>query len=281
MVAHEKLKILVPVDGSYPGTTTLRAITPLIRSNPVECTLLHVAETGEAPEEIRENLREHREALEDLGVDVRVFFAAGRPAGEILRLGEGGEFDLIAMPTHGRKGMDRLLMGSVAEEVVRSAPVPTLLWRQGLDASAWDHIVVALNGAPGAEEVLEDVTFLARRMGAKVHLVQVGLNLLRSNAYRGVPLEFPAPEPTGYLEEVAGKLAAEGIAVTTEHRAGMAAMEIAHYAREIDAGLICMTTEGRRETLPGLDRSVAAEVIRQAPCPVYVRRMHRHACRKA
>jgi nucleotide-binding universal stress UspA family protein len=47
----------------------------------------------------------------------------------------------------------------------------------------------------------------------------------------------------------------------------------------MDAGLICMTTEGRPEELPGLDRSVAAEVIRSAPCPVYVRRMSRAPAR--
>ncbi len=44
-------------------------------------------------------------------------------------------------------------------------------------------------------------------------------------------------------------------------------------AEEIDAGLICMTTEGRPEQAPGLDRSVAVEVMQSAPCPVYIRPM--------
>jgi len=131
----------------------------------------------------------------------------------------------------------------------------------------------------GAEEVLDDVRRLARRMNATVHLLRVGLNLLRSNAYRGVHLEVPAGESSSYLEEVAAKLMADGIRITTDQRSGRAAAEIAEFAREVDAGLICMTTQGKQEELPGLDRSVAAEVIRQAPCPVYVRRMTGSACR--
>jgi nucleotide-binding universal stress UspA family protein len=95
-----------------------------------------------------------------------------------------------------------------------------------------------------------------------------------------VPLEDPEQEPTCYLENVAERLVAEGIRVVTDRRSGLAATEIAMFAQEIEAGLICMTTEGRPEEMPGLNRSVAAEVIRQSPCPVYIRRMTHSSCGK-
>jgi nucleotide-binding universal stress UspA family protein len=209
-------------------------------------------------------------------VETRIRIVSGRPAEEIVRQALVGGFDLIAMATHGRTGLDRVVMGSVAEEVVRSSPVPTLLCKSGVRIGAWDRIVVALDGTPGSEEVLGDVVRLARSLPASVHLLQVGLGLLLSDGYRGVPFHYPAAQ-RGYLETVAARLLAQGVPAVPERRQGMAGIEIASLAAELDAGLICMTTEGRPEQLPGMDRSVAAEVIRSAPCPVYVRRMSRVA----
>src|SRR5579862_1689 len=279
MSEHPMLNVLLPLDGSIPGDTSLMAIHPLIRSGPVKCTLLHVAECEDPPKSLMTGFQRHREVLESLGVPTQVRIVSGKPSEEILRQTAGGEFDLVAMSTHGRRGMDRVLMGSVAEEVVRRSTVPTLLCRMGTFAPNWERIVVALSGLAGAEEVLEDVVGLARRLGASVHLLTVGLNLLRSNSYRGVSFEVPEDESSTYLDSVASRLLAAGIRVTADRRSGFAADQIACFAKELEAGLICMTTEGRPEEMPGLDHSVAAEVIRQAPCPVYVRRMSAASCR--
>jgi len=279
MAAHKKLRVLIPLDGTNPGQSALEAMPPLARTGPVECTLLHVAESAETAHGPEAWLSPHREALESLGIPTRVRIVTGNPSEEILRQASGGEIDLVAMSTHGRQGMDRVLMGSVAEEVFRSSSVPTLLCRRGFRVPAWEHIVVALSGLTEAEEVLDDVLVLARRLGSTVHLVQVGLNLLRSNAYRGVAFNVPAEESPRYLDDIAARFTGEGIPVTTDHRCGMAAIEIARFAKELKAGLICLTTHGYPEEMPGLDRSVAAEVIRQAPCPVYVRRMTPSPCR--
>jgi nucleotide-binding universal stress UspA family protein len=54
----------------------------------------------------------------------------GIPADEIIRLAKAEHADLIVMGTHGRSGLRRLLMGSVAEEVVRKSPVPVLTLRE-------------------------------------------------------------------------------------------------------------------------------------------------------
>src|SRR5213078_1271446 len=147
-------------------------------------------------------------------------------------------------------GFERVVMGSVAEEVVRCSPVPTLLCKSATRTGAWDRIVVALDGTPGSEEVLGDVVRLARSLPATVHLLQVGLGLLLSDAYRGLSFHYPAGEPA-YLESVAARLLSQGVTAVSERRQGMAAVEIASVAKELDAGLICMTTEGRPEQLPG------------------------------
>lgn len=273
MNAIEKTRLLIPLDGSAMGESALLAIHPLIRSGKVESTLLHVVETSSGAEKAEARLESRRQALEKEQVSTRVRIVSGRPAEQILRVAETGSFDLVAMATHGRTGMQRVLMGSVAEEVARSSPVPTLLCRSGTRLGEWERIVVALDGSAGSEEILGDVARLARSVGAEVHLLRVGLGLLRGDGYRGVSYQFAAENPTSYLSELALRLSSTGIPVVVDRREGIAGVEIALLARELDAGLICMTTEGRAEQVPGLDRSVAAEVIRSAPCPVYVRRM--------
>jgi len=247
-------RVLIPLDGSPIGDTVLISIYPLVHARKIEVTLLHVAKPSEpADSEVREKLEVHREALQGNGIPTRVRLASGHPAEEILRQAAIGEFDLIAMATHGRSGMDRVLMGSVAEEVVRSSPIPTLLCKSRDRAGNWERIVVALDGTPGSEEILADAVRLARTLGSTLHLLQVGLSLLRTDSYRGVSFHTAEEDPTAYLDETAARLMAE--------------------AQQLEAGLICMATEGRPEIIPGLTRSVAAEVIQSAPCPVYVRRM--------
>lgn len=280
MVAREKLRVLVPLDGSDPGQSALRAIYPLLRSGPVECTLLHVTAPGERSEGLEAHLNTHREALECLHVPTRIRFASGNPSEEILRLSGSGDYDLVAMSTHGRRGMDHVEIGSVAEDVVRSSKVPTVLCRKGTPAATWDRIVVALDGMPEAEGILEDVELLAPRLNATVHLLQVGLSRVPANSFRGVRFDVPDSPPTAYLDTVAARLMKAGIRVVTEHGSGFAAKEIVLISKDLGAGLICMTTRGLPEEPTGIGRSVAAEVIRQASCPVYVRHRSGAACNR-
>jgi nucleotide-binding universal stress UspA family protein len=64
------------------------------------------------------------------GVEATCAVRSGRPADQILAAARESHADLIAMATHGRTGVGRLLFGSVAEEVLRHAPVPVFMIRQ-------------------------------------------------------------------------------------------------------------------------------------------------------
>jgi len=273
MITEEKTRILIPLDGSEAGEAVLPALYPLIRAHRVESTLFHAAETPEEAATAQVYLEKRRKILESQGVATRILIGSGSPVEEILSQAETGGYDVIAMATHGRTGLDRVLMGSVAEEVVRRSRLPVLLSRNGAPMGNWGRILVALDGTPGSEEILTSVATLARNLRATVYLVKVGLSLLTADGYRGVTLSQEAEETGPYLEEIAMQLISQGIPTLTEEREGMAGVEIPRMARQIEAGLICMMTEGRPETVPGLDRSIAAAVIRTAPCPVYVRRM--------
>jgi nucleotide-binding universal stress UspA family protein len=270
---HETMKVLIPVDGSETSEAILPALRPLTGSHRIESTLMQVLSSPDDEEKGTARLWTLKETLQSEGTSPRIQTVCGEPAAQIVATAAHGRYDLIAMGTHGRTGLDRLQMGSVAEEVVRTSRVPVLLARPHVRVGSWDRILVALDGTPGAEEVLGDVARLARALQAQVHLVRVNLSLMMVNSYRGVTFDSAKADTLGYLNGVADQLRDQGITATAENFEGRPGVEIPLAAKSIDAGLICMTTHGRPEEVPGLGKSVACEVIRSAPCPVYVRHM--------
>ncbi|HZL88792.1 MAG TPA: universal stress protein [Pirellulaceae bacterium] len=135
-------KILVPTDFSEGSEMALDWATVLARDTGATLLLLHVEaiplttgggefmylDTRPPTAELAERLE--RVAPKDPGVPVVRRLLTGDPASAILRTAEEEDVELIVMGTHGRRGITRLLMGSVAEEVVRKAPCPVLTVKQ-------------------------------------------------------------------------------------------------------------------------------------------------------
>jgi nucleotide-binding universal stress UspA family protein len=131
-------KILFPVDFSTHGKQALEAAVSLARDRSAELVLLHVEEPPMAygggefyyglPEPSHETLQRmlNEVAVSDPEIPVTRHLVTGSPGAAIVRFAKEQGIDLIVMPTHGRTGLARLLMGSVAEEVVRKAPCPVL-----------------------------------------------------------------------------------------------------------------------------------------------------------
>jgi nucleotide-binding universal stress UspA family protein len=78
--------------------------------------------------------------------------------------------------------------------------------------------------------------------------------------------------PLPYLERVRARLASEGVDATVAALEGRAGFQILRYAQENNASLLCMTTHGRSGLARIVLGSIADEVLRQAPCPVLLRR---------
>ncbi len=140
-------RVLVPVDGSGVAESILPFILEITRPPELDVILLHV--NGIIPPMAIEGTRyfgvddveaRRKEAktylgtlgteLRSLGVRVHTRVRHGKPEDEILAAARDENADLIAMATHGRTGPARLLWGSVAEGVVRRAPVPVFLVRR-------------------------------------------------------------------------------------------------------------------------------------------------------
>jgi nucleotide-binding universal stress UspA family protein len=86
--------------------------------------------------ELTDDLAEELGCLRDANFEVSLSVHFGDPAREISQLVKDENFDLVVMATHGRSGLRRVLMGSVAETVLRSAKVPVLTLRPVAVAAA-------------------------------------------------------------------------------------------------------------------------------------------------
>jgi nucleotide-binding universal stress UspA family protein len=149
--------ILVPIDGSPESS---RALAFAVEEWPeAAVTLLHVIDpveagysaTGGIPsgaEQWYENATAQAEELfervgDDFGREFTTEIEVGRPASTIVEFAEEGRFDHVVMGSHGRQGVSRILLGSVAESVVRNSPVPVTVVRNVL--AEGDHA----GGDPG------------------------------------------------------------------------------------------------------------------------------------
>jgi nucleotide-binding universal stress UspA family protein len=265
------LRILAALDGTPGAETILAALMPLARAADLHLTLFRVAEDDAEAGAARDYLTRLQGALALHRISARVEVATGEPGPVLLlRLGSG-DFDFGAMTTHGRRGLDRILMGSVAETVVRSAGIPIFINRPDAKIGDWKKIIVALDGSKEAEAALEDAGRLARRTGSTLILVNVAEPFLAAPGLQYAYGAVTIPDMKPYLADVRHRLAAEGFTVEVKSLLGPPGPVIAAYAGEIGAGLIAMTTLGRGGIRRLLMGSVAESLFRTAPCPILVR----------
>ncbi len=145
-MAHHWTKICCPVDFSDSAREALAQAADIAAHGSARLAILHVYEraalaAGEVlvtdPDledrlvhEVNQQLERYRIEAERVAPGrVSVEATAGTPTSEIVRFVERGGFDLIVMGTHGRTGLKRALLGSVAESVVRHAPCSVLVVR--------------------------------------------------------------------------------------------------------------------------------------------------------
>ena len=122
-------RVLVPLDGSPLAEAALPSAVDLARALEAELVLFHAAESDAVSDEILEYLEGAAAPLRSDGSAVRARSLVGPPAATILRMAREEGAQAIAMATHGRGGLGRVIAGSVATAVVRDAPAPVLAFR--------------------------------------------------------------------------------------------------------------------------------------------------------
>jgi nucleotide-binding universal stress UspA family protein len=198
--------------------------------------------------------------------------------------------DLVVMTTHGRGAFSRFWLGSVADMLVRCAPMPILLLRPqetppDLEQSpAITHILVPLDGSAVAERILPPATALGALTGAAFTLLHViafeaagyamDWPIARSEAGTLAALRDDAQT---YLDRVAERLGAQSLVAHTAVIGGQPAPAILEYARDHAIDLIALATHGRSGAARILLGSIADKVVRGATTPVLLYRPPKQA----
>lgn len=132
-------RILVPTDGSEGARAALEHAMGLAELTGAELHVVHAVDPTLVPPEIggenvvgalkeagRTLVERARERASDEGLGVETAVLSGPPHEAVRRYAADRDVDLVVMGTHGRTGLDRWLLGSVAERLVRTSPVPVL-----------------------------------------------------------------------------------------------------------------------------------------------------------
>ena len=237
-------KILVPLDGSELAEVALPHAEELGWRISSEVTLLQVSETGESQrfhehevylqreaDLVKRNIVHHLGKDQEENIRVKSVVMEGYPAEEIVDYAEKSDIDMIIMATHGRTGVRRWALGSVADKVVRAASQPVVLIRTGgihhgmtgmREKDMLNTILVPLDGSKESETILPYIEDLARRVEAEVILLQVVEMAHHVYAARGTvaPLPYDRNEMEAlkehameYLEGVSAPLRARGVII--------------------------------------------------------------------
>ncbi len=201
-------------------------------------------------------------------------------AGAILDYTTENDIDLIVMGTHGRRGLRRLLLGSVAEEVVRLAPCPVLTvpereLRAGLAADSVQRIVVPIDFSAHARLALTYANDLAEVYKASLSVLHIVDEVVYPDFYPPVIpsggsiteelREQSLTRMKSIMAEIEGAEGRSDLFVRT----GRAAPEISDFALEQGADLIVIASHGLTGISHMLLGSVTEQVIRRVGCPVF------------
>jgi nucleotide-binding universal stress UspA family protein len=213
-----------------------------------------------------------------LGVLTQAHTTFGEAASEIVAYAATQRIGLIVMATTGRTGAAHLLLGSVAEQVVRHATCPVLTVRHDRAAAPppllshalprLRRILVPLDGSRLAEAVLPHIVQLSKRHGAELRLLRVAhAHALRDADLATAQLRV-VQEAEAYLAGVAHRLAVKGVSASPAVRYGGTLEEILDDLWVNRPDLVAMSTHGRTWLTHLLLGSVAEQVLRASPVPV-------------
>ncbi len=216
--------------------------------------------------ELKTKLRRSYAFEED--VDYRVSMLEGPTADCLLQLAHDKRIDLIVVGTHGRSGMGKIILGSVAEKIFRRSSVPVLTigpnLRRPRDVAGAHHFLAPCDLTPRSHPAVQFACSLARENNSQLTVLHV---IDHANGGMKLDPERVKQEIREQLAQIVAKHA-EGVDVRYRVETGKVSAKVIDVARENDADLIVL---GVRPSSGMLDRfmwPIAYELVREAACPV-------------
>lgn len=271
-------RLLVPTDGSGPANAALE-LAGRIASPSATIHVLVVSEDDGADEPRGASDRTVdallADARETADADVETVVTEerrGDPRAQILEYVEAAGIELVVMGAHGRRVAEPVVLGHVAEGVIRDARIPVLVARASDDIRGlypFERVLVPTDGSEHARTALDLGVEIAAETGATLHLLSV-VDATRYGSDSGseVLLDSLEENAARELESAAESAATGGVDVRTAVARGSVHGEIVAYAEDHDVDLLVMGTHGRSASDRELPGSVTERVLRTAPAPV-------------
>jgi nucleotide-binding universal stress UspA family protein len=232
--------------------------------------------------EVRKRALERLDAFVALsraeGVRTRFSLAEGAVVGSILSAAASDSSNLVCLGTHGREGVERLVLGSVAEKVLRKSPCPVLTVSQGREERAsqpasFASILCAVDFSTLSLKAVEYCLSLAQEAGGRLVLFNAVEWMAEEPLWEATTslADYRArmeKEVTERLSEIIPADVRNWCEVETVVRSGKPYREILSLAAERKADLIVMGVRGRNPLDIMLFGSTAQHVVRHAECPV-------------
>ena len=260
------MKVLVPFDGSELAESALPVAktlaTELVLLRVLDLVVINVPELAIRLKESETQLAKlylERLQLRLEGVPMKSRIEVGTPREMIPKVADEEGCEMIVMASHGRTGMKRWLLGSVAEAVLRHANCPVLLVRG--DNAEFRNVLVPVDGSEASRKVVSRLGGYVQK-DAKITLVQAtGARLHEKDLDKPVLHTYLSE-----LEQSLKKLGSYEVVVVDDE----AAQTILEQAEERGCDLIAMTTHVRSGLQKLFLGSVTEKVVRHAHCPVLV-----------
>lgn len=285
-------RALIPLDGSElakqviphllrfitPEQTELLLMTALSPAShsPTEDTLnLLAPEQAAVAKESKacKQLHDITQELSQIGFNVIDRLLSDIPARSILRLAEETFVDLIAMSTHGRTGLKRALLGSVADEIICNARPPVFLAPAAITIKSDSIprvILLPLDGSPLAEAAIPIAQQLAQNTGAIISLIRIVKPDHSGHDQQSDSISAGEQSATiDYLERIQLQLQLANVLsryqIATDDDPAEAIIRTMHTE---NTDLIVMSTHGRSGVERIIHGSVTSQVIGNAICPL-------------
>jgi nucleotide-binding universal stress UspA family protein len=212
-----------------------------------------------------------KEIGDQYGLDgsIESFVCEGEPADVLIDIAQGKKADLVALGTYGRKGLKRLLMGSVTSQVILNSPCDVLIVKRPCSECTGNYqsVLVPYDGSEFSKKAE-----IARTDGGRVTVLYVipryeeMVEFYRSESIRK-SLKAEADKVIAEAKKIAENA---GIEVQAEIREGHASDEIVAAAEKQENDLIAMGTYGWKGVSKAIMGSTTNRVIAHASCPILV-----------
>jgi len=286
-------RVLIPLDGSGLAEQVILHLLRFITPDQTELLLMTALPSSSRPQieatanfitpetavtkdhKVREQLHGITQELGQIGFNVMERLLSGAPAESILRLAEETFVDLIAMSTHGRTGLRRALLGSVADEVVCNARPPVFLAPAAITTqpdSAPRSILLPLDGTSLAEAAIPVAQQFAQNTGATLSLIHIIKPNHPGHGQQHDPEsaaeQSSTQQTTSYLERIQLQLQLANVPSHYQIASGDPAEAIIRTMHTENSDLVVMSTHGRSGVERIIHGSVASQIIGNTPCPL-------------